>query len=264
MSRIGKKFKELKKQGKKALIIYITAGYPSLAKTKELILEIEKNKADIIELGIPFSDPLADGPTIQRSSYMALKNGVTLEKIISLVKDIRKKTQIPIVFMTYYNPVLSFGVDRFVKSAKAAGVDGVIIPDLPPEEAKDLIKISRNLDFSDIFLLTPTSTKERVAIICKASSGFIYYVSLTGVTGARRKFPSELKNKISAIKNITKKPVCAGFGVSNAMQAAQMAKFADGVIIGSAVVNILHKNLGKKDLVQKIGRFVRGIRNATN
>ena len=260
MNRIDKKFRELRKQGKKALIIYITAGYPGLSKTKELILEIEKNGADIIELGIPFSDPLADGPTIQRASYLALKSGATLKKIISLVKDIRKKTQIPIVFMTYYNPVLSFGINRFVKSAKSAGVDGVIIPDLPPEEAKGLMEISKNLDFSNIFLLTPTSTKKRFIVVSEASSGFIYYVSLAGVTGARRKLPVELKNRIKAIKEITEKPVCAGFGVSNAMQAAQVAKSADGVIIGSAVVNILLKD--KNNCVKKTGAFVKGLRNA--
>lgn len=262
MNRIDKKFRELKKQGKKALIIYITAGYPSLVKTKELILEIEKSGADIIELGIPFSDPLADGTTIQLASYRALKGGATLEKIIALVRQIRKKTRIPLVFMTYYNPVFRFGVERFVKTAKRAGIDGVIIPDLPPEEAKSLIKASRKLDFSSIFLLTPTSSISRFKIVSNASSGFIYYVSLAGVTGARKKLPDHIKNKIKTIKNFTNKPVCIGFGVSDAIQARDMSKISDGVIVGSAVINIMHKNLAKFDLVKKVGRFVKGLSNA--
>ncbi len=186
MNRVNKKFKELGK--KKALIIYITAGYPSLSKTKELILELEKNGVDIIELGIPFSDPLADGPTIQLASERALKNHVSLKDVIALVRDVRKKTEIPLVFMTYYNPVFHFGVDRFVNEAALAGVDGVIIPDLPPEEAKALIKYSKKENFADIFLLTPTSSDERIRIISKASSGFIYYVSLTGVSIRFRRY----------------------------------------------------------------------------
>jgi len=260
MNRIDKKFKDLKREGKAALIIYITAGYPSLAKTKELIPELEKNGADIIELGIPFSDPLADGPVIQRSSYLALKSGATLNNIISMVKEVRKKTDIPLVFMTYYNPVLSFGVERFVREAKNAGVDGVIIPDLPPEEASILRKISTKLDFSTIFLLTPTSTENRIKIVSKAASGFIYYVSLAGVTGARAKLPGEIKGKILKIKKITDKPVCVGFGVSNAVQARQISRLADGVVVGSAVINAISKNT--KDCVKKTGIFVRGLKNA--
>lgn len=260
MNRIDRKFKELGK--KKALIIYITAGYPSLSKTKELILELEKSGVDIIELGIPFSDPLADGPTIQLASQRALKNNVSLNDIISLVKDVRKKTEIPLVFMTYYNPVFHFGAGRFVKESARSGVDGVIIPDLPPEEAKALVKSAKKHRFATIFLLTPTSIEKRIRLVSKASTGFIYYVSLTGVTGARHKLPAELKNKVRSIKRFTKNPVCVGFGVSNPAQAGDIAKAADGVIVGSAVINLIHKNLGQKDLVQKIAGFVRGLKNA--
>lgn len=260
MNRINKKFKELGK--KKALIIYITAGYPGLAKTKELIFELEKSGADIIELGIPFSDPLADGPTIQLASQRALKNNVSLKDVISLVKGVRSKTEIPLVFMTYYNPVFHFGVARLVKEAAAAGVDGIIIPDLPPEEAKVLVKSARKEKFVTIFLLTPTSVEKRIRLVSAASTGFIYYVSLTGVTGARHKLPTELKNKVRGIKRFTKNPVCVGFGVSNPGQARDIARAADGVIVGSAVINLIHKNIGKKDLVCKVGRFVRGLKNA--
>jgi len=260
MNRINKKFKELGK--KKALIIYITAGYPNLSKTKELIFELEKNGADIIELGIPFSDPLADGPTIQLASQRALKNNVSLKDIISLVKNVRKKTEIPLVFMTYYNPVFHFGVSKLVKEAARAGVDGVIIPDLPPEEAKVLVKSARKERFAAIFLLTPTSVEKRMKSVSKASTGFIYYVSLTGVTGTRHKLPTELKNKVRSIKRFTMNPVCVGFGVSNPAQARDIARTADGVIVGSAVINLIHKNLGKRDLIRKIGRFVRELKNA--
>ena len=262
MNRIDKKFRELRRQRKAALIIYITAGYPSLPKTKELISEIEKSGADIIELGIPFSDPLADGPTIQLASQRALKNNISLKGVISMVKGIRKKTQLPLVFMTYYNPVFRFGVERFIKEASNAGVDGVIIPDLPPDEAALLIKCSKKSDFANIFLLTPTSAQKRIRIISRASSGFIYYVSLTGVTGARVKLPSEIKNKINAIRRFTNKPVCVGFGVSNASQAKALSETADGIIVGSAVINIMHNNLGKPDLVKKVGKFVKGLKNA--
>jgi len=262
MNRIDKKFRELKKESRQALIIYITAGYPSLSKTKELIFEIEKSGADIIELGIPFSDPLADGPTIQLASQRALKNHVALKDVISLVRAIRKKTEIPLVFMTYFNPVFRFGVDRFVREASVAGVDGVIVPDLPPDEADSLIKASRKSGFANIFLLTPTSAEKRIKIVSKASSGFIYYVSLTGVTGARARLPQEIKNKIKGIKKFTDKPVCVGFGVSGPGQASQMSEISDGVIVGSAVINIMHKNLGKKDLVKKVGKFIRSLSRA--
>jgi len=262
MNRIDKKFRELKKQKKPALIVYITAGYPNLSKTKELILEIEKGGADIIELGIPFSDPLADGPTIQLASQRALKNNVSLESVISLVKDIRKKTHIPLVFMTYYNPVFHYGVAGFVKEAARAGVDGVIIPDLPPEEAGALIKSAKKEKFATIFLLTPTSVRKRMKLVSKASTGFVYYVSLTGTTGARHLLPTDLKNKLRSIKRFTKNPVCVGFGVSSPSQAAEISKSADGVIVGSAIIDLMHKNIGKKDMVRKTAGFVRGLKNA--
>jgi tryptophan synthase alpha chain len=164
--------------------------------------------------------------------------------------------------MTYFNLVFHFGVDRFVKEASAAGVDGVIIPDLPPDEAGSLMKASRKSGFANIFLLTPTSAKERIKIVSRASSGFIYYVSLTGVTGVRVKLPQEIKNKIKGIKKFTDKPVCVGFGVSGPRQAKEMSKISDGVIVGSAVINIMHKNLGKSDLVKKVAKFIRSLSRA--
>lgn len=262
MNRIDKKFEQLKKLKRPALIVYITAGYPSLAKTKDLISELEKNGADIIELGVPFSDPMADGPTIQAASQYALKNKVCLKDIIALVKNVRRYSQVPLVFMTYYNPVFHFGAARFVKAASRAGVDGVIIPDLPPEEASDLIKTSRKCSFSTIFLLAPTSIAKRMKIVSRASTGFIYYVSLTGITGARKKLPLDIKRNVRKIRRIAGKPVCVGFGISGPAQAAGIAGISDGVIVGSAVIKVIQNNLAKKDMVKRVGRFVNALSKA--
>ena len=240
-SRIDKTFKRLKKEGKKAFIPYIMAGDPSLQMTKDIVLLFEKCGADIVELGVPFSDPLADGPTIQRASERALKNGVTLRKVISLVKDVRQKTQIPIVLMTYYNPVFKYREDDFIRDAKDAGVDGVIVPDLPPDEAEDFIKISKKTSLNTIFLLAPTSTEDRIKKVVRASSGFIYYVSITGITGAALLLDGSMEVLISNIKRYTDKPIAVGFGVSTPLEATAVAKVSDGVIVGSAIVKKIHE-----------------------
>jgi len=240
-SRIDKTFKRLKKEGKKAFIPYIMAGDPSLQRTKDIVLLFEKCGADIVELGVPFSDPLADGPTIQRASERALKNGLTLRKVISLVKDVRQKTQIPIVLMTYYNPVFKYRENDFIKDAKDAGVDGVIVPDLPPDEAEDFIKISKKTSLNTIFLLAPTSTEDRIKKVIRVSSGFIYYVSITGITGATLLLDGSMEALISNIKKYTDKPIAVGFGVSTPLEATAVAKVSDGVIVGSAIVKRIHE-----------------------
>lgn len=255
MNRIDKKFKLLKRGKQKAFIAYITAGDPNLGVTARLVPALEKAGVDIIEFGIPFSDPLADGPTIQAASKRALKNKAHLPKIFKMVRGLRSKTNIPIAFMTYFNPVFRYGLAKFVSDCAANGVDGIIIPDLPHEEAAELIKLGRAKKVATIFLAAPTSTRERIRNIIKDSSGFIYYVSLTGVTGARRNLPGELAAKIKLLKSMSRKPVCVGFGVSTPRQAKQIAVFADGVIIGSAIVKIIEKNLGKADLIGKVFKF---------
>lgn len=255
MNRIDKKFNELRQSRKKAFIAYITAGDPNLAVTKELVPVLRESGVDIVELGIPFSDPLADGPTIQEASQRALKNKVTLKRIFKVVRRLRNKTDIPIAFMTYYNPVLKYGVERFAKDCRINGVDGVIVPDLPSEEAKDLIRFAKRYGVSTINLVTPTSTHKRIKDIVKNSTGFIYYVSLTGVTGARKRLPSEISLKVREIKSITNKPICVGFGISNPYQARQIAKVSDGVIVGSAIVKVIEKNLKAKNLVSKVSQF---------
>jgi tryptophan synthase alpha chain len=247
-SRIEKTFKRLRKEGKKAFIPYIMAGDPSLERTKEIVLLFEECGADIVELGVPFSDPLADGPTIQRASERALKSGVTLRKVISLVselrrgeKDLRQLTRIPLVLMTYYNPVFKYGEENFIKDAKDAGVDGVIIPDLPPDEAEDFVKLSRKAALNTVFLLAPTSTEDRIKKVAKASSGFIYYVSITGITGANLLLDGSMEELISKIKKHTNMPIAVGFGVSTPMEASAVARLSDGVIVGSAIVKRLHE-----------------------
>ena len=255
-NRIEKKFEQLKELKKKAFIAFLTAGDPTLKVTEDFVLAFERCGADIVELGVPFSDPLADGPTIQAASQRALKKGVTLKKVFSLVSRIRKKSQIPIALMTYYNPVLHFGEENFGRTAKRCGVDGVIVPDLPLEEASCLVKTARKNNFATVFFLSPTTSKERVKAIVKASSGFIYYVSLTGVTGARRLLPEDIRANVLYAKRQTKKPVCVGFGVSTPIQIKSIAKIADGVIVGSAIVREIQKNTGRKDLVKNVSRFV--------
>jgi tryptophan synthase alpha chain len=262
MNRIDKKFRGLKRKGEKAFIVYITSGDPSLKLTGKLVLELDKRGADMIELGVPFSDPMADGPTIQAASERALANGVNIKKIFTLVKKLRRSTDIPIAFMTYYNPVYRYGVKKFVRDAAASGVDGVIVPDLPPEEAGELLARSKKEGFDNIFLLSPTSSRGRIKTVGRASKGFIYYVSLTGVTGARRQLPSEIVRNVKNIKKITGKPVCVGFGVSTPAQAKAIARISDGVIVGSAVIKVIEKNIGKKDLVAKAGRFAGSLAKA--
>ncbi len=236
MNRIDKAFKRIKSQNKKAFIPYIMAGDPNLEKTKEIVMMFEECGADIVELGVPFSDPLADGPTIQRASERALKNGVTLKKAVMLVKDLRQRTEIPIVLMTYYNLVFRYGAEKFVNDAREAGVDGLVIPDLPPDEAGELAGIARDSGIALIFLLAPTSTSERIKKVASSSKGFIYYVSMTGITGAQLMLDGSIEESIKNIRRFTDKPIVVGFGVSTPGEASAVSAVADGVIVGSAIV----------------------------
>jgi tryptophan synthase alpha chain len=256
MNRIDQKFIQLKKQKKQAFIAFITAGYPDLSTTAKLVMELEKKGVDIIELGVPFSDPLADGPMIQEASGYSLKQGTNLVKILNLVKQARKTTSLPICLMTYYNPVFCFGEKSFVDQAVASGVDGVIIPDLPYEEATKFTHYANQRGLANICFVTPTSSVARIKAILKVARGFIYYVSLTGVTGSRKSLSADLKIKLAAVKKLTAKPVCVGFGISNSSQVKAVRKIADGVIIGSAIVAKIKENIGKGNLVKRVGTFV--------
>jgi tryptophan synthase alpha chain len=258
MNRIEETFRRLRANRKKALIPYIMAGDPSLEKTRSTVLLLERCGADIVELGVPFTDPLADGPIIQRAAERALHAGVTLGAVIGIVRDLRKDTLIPLLLMTYYNPIFKYGDERFVRDAVEAGVDGVIIPDLPPDEADSLIRLSRSAGLSTVFLLAPTSTGDRVKKVVKASRGFLYYVSMTGTTGKRLLFDESIRNSIHMIRKITDKPIAVGFGIATPDEARTVAEFADAVIVGSAIVKRLHES------PDNLEPYIIELRNAIN
>ena len=260
MSRIKNRLASL--NGNKALVAFYTAGDPDMEASKEIFAVIEKNGADIVEIGVPFSDPLADGPTIQASSHRSLKNGTTLKKIIRMVADIRKTSELPVVLMTSFNPIFVYGQKEFVADAVKAGVDGVIIPDLPHEEAEKFLVIADGLDM--IFLLAPTSTPDRVKQIGKISKGFIYYISLTGTTGTKQSLSVGLEEKVGEIKNSVSLPVLVGFGISGPEQAAEAAKVSDGVILGSAIVKLIETNSNPVERDRKLGEFLTSIKKAIN
>ena len=259
MNRIDNKFTQLRASGKKAFIAFLTAGDPDLAATEKLVLAFERAGVDIVEIGVPFSDPLADGPTIQAASYRSLQKGTTLAAILELVKRVRRQSDIPLALMTYYNPVFNFGEDKFALQARAAGLDGVIIPDLPLEEAAPWRAAAAREGLAAVFFLAPTTGQERMAAVARASTGFIYYVSIAGITGARQAVPSEIVAKIRLAKTLTDKPVCVGFGVSTPLQARAMARIADGVIVGSAIVKEINNNAKAKDMPRRVQRFVAGL-----
>jgi tryptophan synthase alpha chain len=260
LNRIDRKFKDLRRLKQKAFIAFITAGFPDLKTTEKLVLEFDRIGVDIIELGVPFTDPMADGPVIQYASQESLKKGTRLIDILNLVKKIRKRTTIPLCLMTYYNPIFCFKEERFIKKSKEVGLDGVIIPDLPVEEAGAFIKIANRYNIDVICFISPTTSVKRIKYIAGIARGFIYYVSLTGVTGARRGLAADLVQNLKIIKKITNKPLCAGFGISSASQVQSIQGICDGVIIGSAIVKKIKDNIGKPDLVQKVGRFVRKLK----
>ncbi len=253
-NRIQQTFDTLQAKGEKALIPYIMAGDPSLSVTESLVLSLAESGADLIELGVPFSDPIADGPVIQQAAERALQSGTTLKKILSMVRSLRKKTSVPLIFMTYYNTMLAMGLEKFCKEAVSAGVDGLIIPDLPPEESAELYKITMATGGPTIiFLLAPTSTPQRRKEVSRRTHGFIYYVSITGITGAQLSDLTLVKKNVHAIQKQSKKPVAVGFGISTPEQAHDVAQFADGVIIGSALVRIIaeqHQTPGFLSLIK--------------
>ncbi|MBF0387645.1 MAG: tryptophan synthase subunit alpha [Candidatus Omnitrophica bacterium] len=259
MNRIDRKFSDLKARNKKAFIAFITAGDPSLAATEALVPVLGQAGADIIELGVPFSDPMADGRTIQEASFRALQGGTTPAGILAMVRRLRKVTEVPIALMTYYNPVFHFGEEQFVAQAKAAGVDGLIIPDLPVTEAAVLRKAAAKHDLALVFFLAPTTTSARMAGIVRAASGFVYFVSVAGVTGASVLVAKDIARKVQMARAMSGVPVCVGFGISTPQQVKEIAGFADGVIVGSAIVKEVAKYSGAQDMPARVAVFVKSL-----
>ena len=243
MNRIDQKFQELRHQNASAFMPYLCAGDPTPELTSKLLLTLEAAGADLIELGVPFSDPIADGPTIQRASERALAHSISLQQILDIVRSLRAQTDIPIALMGYYNPIFRMGEEAFCKAAQDAGVDGVIVPDLPPEQAQPLLEVAPKYNLATIFLVAPTSPPERMQLIASVSTGFIYCVSVTGVTGARAMLSDEIAPMITELRNHTDKPISVGFGVSTPEQAKQVAGIADGVVVGSAIIDVIEENM---------------------
>ena len=266
MNRIEAKFEQLRAEGRSAFMPYVCAGDPTQEISQKLLLTLEEAGADIIELGVPFSDPIADGPTIQKASERALADKISLRDVLDMVETLRQETQIPIALMTYYNLIFRMGEADFCAAAREVGVDGVIIPDLPPEEASTLLEVAPAHNLATIFLAAPTSPPERMRFITSVSTGFIYCVSVTGVTGARSSLSDELQPMITELKKQTQKPVCVGFGISTSEQAKAVARLADGVIVASAIINVMEEHLGDeaailsnvKKFVEELAAGVRG------
>jgi tryptophan synthase alpha chain len=260
VGRLDATFADLRRRGERALIPYFTAGDPTLAVTRQLVAEAARRGADVVELGIPFSDPLADGPVIQRATQRALGSGATLARVLELTREVRGEVSTPIVYLSYYNPILAFGLKAFCQGAVDAGADGVIVADLPPEEAGPLHAEARAAGLCLIHLVAPTSTPERMRRIARASTGFVYVVSLTGVTGARRELPAELAANLRALRTVTTKPICVGFGIGSPEQAALVGGMADGVIVGSAIVGLVEKHAGTRELIGAVGDFIASLK----
>ncbi len=256
MSRIAEVFS---KPGYKALIAYITVGYPTLESTLEIVPLLAKSGCDIIELGIPFSDPLSDGTTIQEASSRALQGGVTPKVCLETAKQLREKVDVPLVFMTYYNPVLHFGLESFCTTCAQGGMDGLIIPDLPPDEGADLDTLAMKNGLDLIYLLAPTSTTERIRLVARKSRGFIYLVSLTGVTGPRENLPAGLEDFVARVRKEADTPLCVGFGISVPDQAHRVGQIADGVIVGSRLIQIIS---GESTPYQATQSFIKSLRDA--
>ena len=277
MNRITGTLARLRRQHRRAFIPFVMAGDPNARTTEALVLALVDAGADIVELGLPFSDPLADGPTIQRASARALAAGTTPRSVLALIKRLRRRTQVPLAVLSYVNPMLRFGqpphqrdgdlnssaragMRHFLDAAASAGLDGLIVPDLPPEEAQDWVRQGRRRRVATIFLAAPTSSTERLRLIARRSSGFIYYVSLTGTTGVRETLPPDVAAGVARVRALTTTPVCVGFGISTPEQARRVARIADGVIVGSALVKVQAAARTPREGIRAVERLARQLR----
>jgi len=262
MTRIEKRFAQLKSEGRKAFIPYLTAGDPTLQATEDLVLALEKAGADIIELGVPFSDPIADGPVIQRATERGLRNGVTLSKVLDLGRSIRRHSEIPLVLFSYYNPLLNRGLEKLAKDAAAAGFDGVLASDLTVEESGAFVRAMRGADLNTIFLAAPTSSPERMKKIAAASTGFLYAVSRTGVTGEQQELADDLKQFLETLRGCTMLPIAVGFGISRPEHVRAVWQEADGAVVGSSIVKEVEQNIGRPDLAERVAAFAKWLKGS--
>jgi tryptophan synthase alpha chain len=260
MTRIGKLFHTLKQDGRKGLIAYLTAGDPSPAQTPELVEALVRGGADLIELGVPFSDPIADGPVIQRAGERALAAGTTLTRVLEIAREIRKKSEVPLLLFTYLNPVVRYGLERLAKDAAAAGIDGCLLTDASVEEAHEYIGAMHEYGLDTVFLAAPTSTERRLKLVAQYSTGFVYLVSRTGVTGERDSLSDSVAPLVKAMRGVTDLPLAVGFGISRPEHVAQVAAQADAVVVGSAIVHVIEKHAGNPRLAEELEAFTRQLR----
>jgi tryptophan synthase alpha chain len=260
--RIAAKFTELRARNEAALIPYIVAGDPDLDRTQRLVLELEARGADLIELGVPFSDPMADGPANQRACARGLAAGATIPAILSMVAELRRTTQIPLILFGYYNPIFHYGCDRLCADAASAGIDGMLVVDLPPEESQELAKPAEANALDIIYLLAPTTPLERSRMIARSASGFLYYVSVAGVTGARVNLAHDLPGNVRDLRTVTDLPIGVGFGISTPGQAREVAAFADAVVVGSAISQLIEAHAHSEGLVDIVGEFAGTLKEA--
>lgn len=262
MSNISATLSALKRQGKKALVTFVTAGDPSLETSEKIVHKLVESGVDLIELGFPFSDPMADGPVIQKASERALKAGTTLRGVLDLVSSVRRHSNVPIILMGYFNPVLSYGLEAFSRDAASAGVDGLLLVDMPPEEAQEIHPHLKRVGIDLITLLAPTSTPDRCAHLATSGEGFLYYVSMTGVTGTKQVDITPIAPAVKELKKLSQVPVAVGFGISSPEDAKAVAQIADAVVVGSALVKLIAEKTDSPDLLDCIGDYVRQLKKA--
>jgi tryptophan synthase alpha chain len=260
MTRIGKLFENLKRDGRKRLIAYLTAGDPSPARTPELVEALVRGGADLVELGVPFSDPVADGPVIQRAGERALKAGTTLHKVLEIAKEIRQRSEVPLLLFTYLNPVVRYGLDRLAKDAAECGIDGCLLTDASVEEAHEYVGAMQKHGLDTVFLAAPTSTERRLKLVAKYSTGFVYLVSRTGVTGEQASLSAAVAPLVRAMRAVTDLPLAVGFGVSRPEHVAELGTQVDAVVVGSALVRVIEKHLESPNLAQELEAFVRQLK----
>lgn len=260
MSRIADRFALLRSRGERALVPFLTVGDPDLETSEALVLAMVEAGADLIELGVPFSDPLADGPTIQRSNQRSLERGTTLRAALALTRRLRERVDVPLLFMGYANPLYAMGEQHFAQAAREVGLDGIIVPDLPPEEGAGLYRACRDVEVDPVLLVAPTTTVERLAHLVSETSGFLYYVSLTGVTRARSDLAQGIEDGVRRIRALGDIPVCVGFGVSKPEHAERIGRYADGVVVGSAIVDRIEAASSPADAVDRVASFVRELK----